>query len=101
VHKKTFKEMKRFCFFILVTSEFVNILGRHLLVSSEQFTLFTNGCFMYLGCVATNDGMWKETVVALSHHSLRGTEDHHRKFQSVRPGFELGPSEYEAGVQAT
>jgi hypothetical protein len=55
---------------------------------------------MYLGCVASNDRMWKETVVALSH-SLRKTEDHHRKFQSVRPGFELGPFKYEAGVQAT
>lgn len=37
---------------------------------------------MYLGCVASNDSMWKETVVALSHHSLRGTEEHHGKFQS-------------------
>jgi len=35
VHKKSFKEIDRFCFFILVVSEFVNILGRHLMVSSE------------------------------------------------------------------
>lgn len=35
MHKKTFKEMKSFCFFILVRSEFVNVLGRHLMVSSE------------------------------------------------------------------
>jgi hypothetical protein len=56
---------------------------------------------MYLGYVASNDRMWKETFVVLSHHSLRGTEDHHRKVQSVRPGFKLGASEYEAAVQAT
>jgi len=56
---------------------------------------------MYLGYVASNDRMWKETFLVLSHQSLRGTEDHHRKFQSVRPGFKLGPSKYEAEVQAT
>jgi len=56
---------------------------------------------MYLGYVASNDRMWNKTFVVLSHQSLRETEDNHSKFQSVRPGFTLGPSKYEAGVLAT